>query len=445
MLTKHFYDPQAEINEVRKREERHEQQMKQHDEQQQSHSKEDGRASGSRSGSGSTTPFNNDTNRIVGDDSRAVSPSPKEARSDPESEYSPASFALLLKKLVLHPSSFTSVDVSLAFQHLAAETGAASAQIGAFLAALRLSGKDGNPLIVAECARVMQQHAVTADVGEGLGDGPICDIVGTGGDGQNTFNVSTTAAIVAAGVGCRVYKHGNKAATSSSGSADILLSLDCPVTLIPSSSLSEIASSSRFLFLYAASYHPSLVRLAPIRKSLAFPTIFNALGPLINPVKPTAMIVGVHSKYLGEIFVEALRITGVERAWVVCGREGLDEISIQGETDIWDLKDGTITPCVIHPTRDFGLPCSPLSLVAGGSPSENASTLNSLLDDQLGPLNPIENFVVLNTAAVLIVAGKAKDGFQGVELARKSLKDGSAKKALADFREVAKRVVEKSQ
>ncbi|SGY81118.1 BQ5605_C009g05463 [Microbotryum silenes-dioicae] len=412
--------------------------------------------SGSGSGSGATTPFNNDTNRIVGDDSRAVSPSPKQSPCEPEPEYSPASFAPLVKKLVLHPSTFTSVDVSLAFQHLAVEAGAAPAQIGAFLAALRFSGKDGNPLIVAECAKVMQSNAVTVDVGEGLGEGPVCDIVGTGGDGQNTFNVSTTAAIVAAGVGCRVYKvslrdvpsilgHGNKAATSSSGSADILISLDCPVTLIPPSSLSEIASSSRFLFLYAATYHPSLVRLAPIRKSLPFPTIFNALGPLINPVKPKAMIVGVHSKHLGEIFVEALRITGVKRAWVVCGREGLDEISIQGETDIWDLKDDTITPRVIHPTRDFGLPCSPLSLVSGGSPSENASALNSLLDDQLGPSNPIENFVVLNTAAVLIVAGKAKDGFEGVELARKSLKNGSAKKALNDFRDVAKKVVEKGQ
>ncbi|SCZ98108.1 BZ3500_MvSof-1268-A1-R1_Chr3-3g06577 [Microbotryum saponariae] len=420
--------------------------MKQHNEQHPGHSSKGASSgSGSGSGSGSTTPFNNDTNRIVGDDSRAVSPSPKQAPGEPEPEYSPASFAPLLKKLVLYPSTFTSVDVSLAFQHLAAEAGAAPAQIGAFLAALRFSGKDGNPLIVAECAKVMQSHAATVDVGEGLGEGPVCDIVGTGGDGQNTFNVSTTAAIVAAGVGCRVYKHGNKAATSSSGSADILLSLDCPVTLIPPSSLSEIASSSRFLFLYAATYHPSLVRLAPIRKSLAFPTVFNALGPLINPVKPKAMIVGVHSKCLGEIFVEVLRITGVKRAWVVCGREGLDEISIQGETDIWDLKDDTITARVIHPTRDFGLPCSPLSLVSGGSPSENASSLNSLLDDQLGPSNPIENFVVLNTAAVLIVAGKAKDGFEGVELARKSLKNGSAKKALNDFRDVAKKVVENSQ
>jgi len=129
-------------------------------------------------------------------------------------------------------------------------------------------------------------------------------------------------------------QHGNKAATSSSGSADILLSLGCPVTTLPPSSLSTVASRSPFLFLFAPSYHPAMVRVAPIRKQLAFPTVFNALGPLINPARPGAMIVGVHSEYLGGVFAEALRLTGVRRAWVVCGAEGLDEISPAGETHV---------------------------------------------------------------------------------------------------------------
>lgn len=129
-------------------------------------------------------------------------------------------------------------------------------------------------------------------------------------------------------------QHGNKAATSSSGSADILLSLDCPVTTLPASSISLVAETSPFLFLYAPNYHPAMVRVAPVRRSIAFPTVFNALGPLINPARPEAMIVGVHSRSLGPIFAEALRMTGVKRAWVVCGAEGLDEISPAGLTHV---------------------------------------------------------------------------------------------------------------
>ncbi|TKA56725.1 hypothetical protein B0A53_01920 [Rhodotorula sp. CCFEE 5036] len=349
--------------------------------------------------------------------------------------HSPESFAPLLKKLVADPAAFSLADTRLAFNHLAEHDGAHPSQIGAFLAALRLTGKDGQPEIVAECAKVMQDHARKVDIQQ-HGDGPVCDIVGTGGDGHNTFNVSTTAAIVAAGAGLRVYKHGNKAATSSSGSADILLSLGCPVTTLPPAALSHVAAQSPFLFLFAPLYHPAMVRVAPVRKQLGFPTVFNALGPLINPAKPKAVIVGVHSKYLGPIFAEALKITGVERAWVVCGAEGLDEISPAGETFIWDLKDGTITERTINPTV-FGLNPTPLSTVAGGTPLENSLTLLNLLDNKLSTSNPIENFVVLNAAALLLVAGQARDEKHGVELARESLRSGKAKEAIESFRKAS--------
>lgn len=129
-------------------------------------------------------------------------------------------------------------------------------------------------------------------------------------------------------------QHGNRAATSSSGSADILMSLGCPVMTLAPSAIPTAAETSPFLFLFAPNYHPAMVRVAPVRKAIAFPSVFNALGPLINPARPTAMIVGVHSKHLGPIFVEALRITGVKRAWVVCGAEGLDEISPAGPTHV---------------------------------------------------------------------------------------------------------------
>ncbi|GAA5866920.1 hypothetical protein JCM8547_003917 [Rhodosporidiobolus lusitaniae] len=357
-------------------------------------------------------------------------------------QYSPESFAPLLKKLVLHPSTFSEQDVHSSFSHLAAPAGAHPSQIGAFLSALRLTGKDGEPSVVAACAAVMQQHAVEIQLEEG--EGPVCDIVGTGGDGHNTFNVSTTAGIVAAGAGLRVYKHGNKAATSSSGSADILISLGCPVTTLSPTSLSSVAASSPFLFLFAPLYHPSMVRVAPIRKQLPFPTVFNALGPLINPAKPRAMIVGVHSPYLGPIFAEALRITGAERAWVVCGAEGLDEISIAGDTHVWDLKDGVITERTLHPSH-FGLSPSPLSAVAGGTPLENSLLLLTLLDGKLEDSNPVENFVVLNAAALLVVAGKAKDEKEGVEMARRSIREGGAKEALRRFREASTRAVEEAE
>ncbi|BGP09801.1 Anthranilate phosphoribosyltransferase [Rhodotorula toruloides] len=368
--------------------------------------------------------------QMIGDSGHAA----PHSYSSPDS-YTPESFAVLLKKLVLHPSTFTLDDTRSAFNHLAEPYGAHPSQIGAFLSALRLTGKDGEPAIVAECAKVMQQHALPVDVGD-YGDGPICDIVGTGGDGHNTFNVSTTAAIVAAGAGLRVYKHGNKAATSSSGSADILLSLGCPVTTLPPSAMNQVAARSPFLFLFAPIYHPSMVRVAPFRKQIGFPTVFNALGPLINPAKPKAVIVGVHSPYLGPIFAEALKITGVERAWVVCGAEGLDEISPAGDTHLWDLHNGTITERTLHPSA-FGINPTPLSSVAGGTPLENSLTLLKLLDNQLPHTDPIENFVILNAAALLVVAGKAKSEKEGVEMARESIANGGAKKALEAFRKAS--------
>ncbi|GAA6017120.1 hypothetical protein JCM10207_002541 [Rhodosporidiobolus poonsookiae] len=375
----------------------------------------------------------------IGDSTPSVPPTPSDA------QYTPESFAPLLKKLVLHPSTFSPADVHSSFSHLAAPGGAHPSQIGAFLSALRLTGKDGEPAVVAECAAVMQKHALAVHLvpHPDEDNNPVCDIVGTGGDGHNTFNVSTTAGIVAAGAGLRVYKHGNKAATSSSGSADILLSLGCPVTTLPPSSLPAVAASSPFLFLFAPLYHPSMVRVAPIRKQLPFPTVFNALGPLINPAQPRAMIVGVHSPFLGPIFAEALRITGVRRAWVVCGKEGLDEISIAGETHVWDLDGATITPRVISPAS-FGLSPSPLSSVAGGTPLENSLKLLSLLDGQLPPTDPVENFVVLNAAALLLVAGKAKSEAEGVEMARRSIREGGAKRALEAFRKASNEAVERA-
>lgn len=229
------------------------------------------------------------------------------------------------------------------------------AQLGAALTSLRLSGLDMSPAALSVASAVFLQKAVpvevpplvskaTADDGHGEGeddgedeehyDGAL-DLVGTGGDGHDTFNVSTTAAIVAAGVpGVRVCKHGARASSSTSGSADLLAALGVPLASLTPATLPGLLAHAPFCFLFAQLYHPSLAPLAPIRRSLGFPTIFNVLGPLINPARPRRSVIGVHSPGLGATFAEALRQMDVERAWVVCGREGLDEISPEGPTDV---------------------------------------------------------------------------------------------------------------
>ncbi|KAK4685513.1 anthranilate phosphoribosyltransferase, partial [Tremellales sp. Uapishka_1] len=254
------------------------------------------------------------------------------------STYSPQTFKLLLKKLVQSPTDFTPQDCATCFEHLCAA--------GAFLTALTLSGLDGLPDIVAACASVLRDHAVSVtdllpqsnepepgmwDYGDSDQEGDsycgVVDIVGTGGDGWDTFNVSTTAAVVVAADP----QHGSKAATSSSGSADLLISLDCRLAF-PVNKLPTFLVASPFLFLFAPHYHPALSHIAPIRRDLNFRTVFNILGPLTNPAKPQRMVLGVAQQHIGDTFAEVLRLLKVERAMVVCGKEGLDEISPEGET-----------------------------------------------------------------------------------------------------------------
>lgn len=198
-----------------------------------------------------------------------------------------------------------------------------------------------------------------------------------------------------------------------------------------------------FTFILAPHYHPALALLAPYRKALPFRTMFNVLGPLINPARPSGMVLGVAERELGATFAQSLRDGGVQRALVVCGAEGLDEISCAGDTHAWELKDGIITPHTLHPTQ-FGLGTHPLSDVAGGSPAQNAETFKSLLNsgDKIPEsLTPVLDFVLLNASALLVVAGLANDFKSGVELARKSIIDGTAWDALQTFRDAGEVVV----
>jgi anthranilate phosphoribosyltransferase len=349
-------------------------------------------------------------------------------------EYTPDSFKILLGKLVKTPEYFTPEDLKLALHHLFTPNATLPAQIGAFLTALHIGRVERRPESLAAAAEVLRARALRAVIEDGDTDF-VVDIVGTGGDGHNTFNVSTTAAVVAAGAGARVIKHGSRASTSSSGSADLLQSLDCSFT-VPSSDTPFPISKVPFTFILAPHYHPALAMIAPYRKSLPFRTLFNVIGPLINPAHPRGMVLGVADRELGPTFAQSLRDGGVERALVVCGAEGLDEISCAGDTYAWQLVDGEITEIKLHPDL-FGLSVHPLSCVASGTPTENAGTFRALLDsgnDIPESLTPVLQFVLLNASALLVVAGLASDFKEGVALAMDSITSGRAWNALVAFR-----------
>ncbi|KAI9268812.1 anthranilate phosphoribosyltransferase [Sporodiniella umbellata] len=313
---------------------------------------------------------------------------------------------------------------------------ATPSQISAFLVSLKLQHKDKDPKIVAACAEAMRGHArlISHEGYESIAK-QVVDIVGTGGDGHDTYNVSTTASIVAAGAGAKVAKHGNRAASSKSGSADLVEAHGCQITNVQPDQVLKILNQTNFCFLFSQTYHPAMKHVAALRKEIAIPTVFNLLGPMSNPALPTRVIVGVHSPDIGDLMANALKLTGVKEAYVVCGAEKLDEISPTGETNYWRIHgSGEITTGTLHPTRDFGLPTHPLSEVKGGDCHENAEILKKLLDGKLEENNAILDFVLLSASALLVVAGIATDFKDGVRRARESIQSGKAKEALESFK-----------
>lgn len=243
-----------------------------------------------------------------------------------------------------------------------------------------------------------------------------CDIVGTGGDSHNTYNVSTTSSILSSAL-LLTAKHGNNASTSKSGSADLLLAATPSPTIASTTNetLPQIYENTNYAFLYAREWHPGMKHAAAVRKELPFRTIFNLLGPLANPVHNSGLIetriLGVAKKDMGNVFAESLRLSGAKKGMVVCGDENLDELSCAGKTHCWMLKQSPGNPEVIVDNftvspEDFGLKPHPLAAVAGGkSPAENAVILQSILDNTIDPEDPVLVFVLLNTAALLVSSG----------------------------------------
>ncbi|KAK7959677.1 uncharacterized protein PG986_004531 [Apiospora aurea] len=303
-------------------------------------------------------------------------------------------------------------------------------QTGSLLTCLHFTGWDRRADVLAEASSAMRAAAAEIDLAE-LSDvvarkgkpegqylGGLCDIVGTGGDSHNTFNISTTSSILASSL-LLMAKHGNRASTSKSGSADLLLSMSPrapPLARITPRTVARVYERTNYAFLFAPVFHPGMKYVAPIRKELGWRTIFNLLGPLANPCDAAieARMIGVARDDLGPVFAEALRLGGTRKGLVVCGVEQLDEVSCASPTLCWQLiprpgdDDGTDVS-VEHFTltpEDFGLSRHPLSTVSPGKePVQNAEILRKILRGEMADDDPILEFVLLNTAALFVVSG----------------------------------------
>jgi anthranilate phosphoribosyltransferase len=296
-------------------------------------------------------------------------------------------------------------------------------QIAGFLSALRVKGETVDELV--GFATAMRRHAAPIFQG-GRRDGEILvDTCGTGGDASGTFNVSTAAAFVVAGAGVRVAKHGNRSISSRCGSADVLEALGADLALLPER-IGEAIRAIGIGFLFAPAMHSAMKHAMAARRQLGGRTVFNLLGPLTNPAGASAQVVGVFDPSFTELLAEALGELGVRRAFVVHGADGLDEISLAGETQVAELRDGAVRSYTVVP-EDFGLRRAPLEAIAGGDASHNAEIILRVLEGEFGPQREV---VQANAAAALVAAGRATDFLDGVRLAAESLDSGAARAKL---------------
>jgi len=307
-----------------------------------------------------------------------------------------------------------------------------TADIVRFLRAL-----NSRPILVAELAgfaSAMRRHAACVFADGEEPPASMIDTCGTGGDGFDAFNISTAAAIVAAAAGARVAKHGNRAASSRSGSADVLEALGVRVDL-PCLRVGAAIREVGIGFLFAQMAHTAARHAAPARKLIGLRTVFNLLGPLTNPAGAQVQVLGVFSAEVIDLMAATLAELEVERAFVVHGAGGLDEISLAGETQVAEVREGEIRRYAITP-EDFGVSRASLEGVRGGSPPENAAILRSIFDGEVGPKRDI---VVINTAAALVAAGVAGNFKAGAELAARALSSGAAAEKLSELKDFTNR------
>lgn len=294
-------------------------------------------------------------------------------------------------------------------------------QTAAFLTALQAKGTTIDE--ITACAKAMRAHALPVDVCDG-----VLEIVGTGGDKSGSFNISTTSGFVCAAGGCKVAKHGNRAATSKSGAADVLEALGANISMEPKR-CAELLRSVGFCFLFAQHYHKAMKYVGPVRKELSVPTVFNILGPLTNPAHADHQILGVYDESLVEPLAHALHGLGVKKGMAVYGLDRMDEISASAPTKICEFDGDTFKTYVIEPEQ-FGLQRGAKSDIVGGTPEENAAITRSVLSGEKGTRRTA---VVLNAGAGLYVAGKASTFEGGVRLAEELIDSGKAIQTLDAF------------
>lgn len=304
--------------------------------------------------------------------------------------------------------------------------GVSDIQLSAYLTALAMKGETIDE--ITGSAEGMRGHCIRL-----LHDMDVLEIVGTGGDQSNSFNISTTSAIVISSGGVPVAKHGNRAASSRCGAADVLEALGVNISIPPEKS-TELLNKINICFLFAQNYHLSMKYVAPVRKELGIRTIFNILGPLTNPAGASMQVMGVYEEALVEPLARVLSKLGVKSAMVVYGQDVLDEISLSAPTTVCEVKDGSYRSYVIEPEQFGFAKCEKEELI-GGAPQENAKITRSILNGEKGAKR---NAVALNAGAGLYVAGKAPSLEEGVRLAQNLIDTGAAKARLEEFIKLSK-------
>jgi anthranilate phosphoribosyltransferase len=331
-----------------------------------------------------------------------------------------------LNRLVAE-QNLTAADAEAAMQ-IILRGEASHARIAAFLIALKMKGETVDELV--GFARAMRRMAIPIDAG--LAGHTLLDTCGTGGDGANTFNISTVAAFVVAGAGVHVAKHGNRSISSQCGSADLLEAWGIPIDLPPAATARAIRQVG-IGFLFAPAVHTAMKHAQPVRVDLKMRTVFNLLGPLTNPAGATAQVIGAPSLHAAELMAGAIAALGMQHGFVVYGSDGLDEITTTGPTSAWEIRDGTLEPRVLEP-GDFAVHKAEADDLRGGDRQVNLEIANAVLDGARGPRRDI---VLVNAAAALVAAGKVETFLEGMALGVVSIDSGAARgkvEALAGFR-----------
>lgn len=298
---------------------------------------------------------------------------------------------------------------------------ASQIQMASYLTALSLKGETIDE--ITGSAGGMREHCIKI-----LNDEDVLEIVGTGGDHSNSFNISTTSSLVIAASGIKVAKHGNRAASSKCGAADVLEALGVKIDISPKQS-ADLLKQIDICFLFAQNYHIAMKYVAPVRKELGIRTVFNILGPLTNPAGASMQIMGVYDETLVEPLARVLNNLGVKRAMVVYGEDGLDEISLSSSTQICEIHDGHYTCYKITPEQ-FGFERCLKEELVGGTPQENAKITLDILKGQKGPQR---DAVLMNAGAAIYIGGKTQNLQEGIAIARQMIDEGKALKKLEDF------------